>query len=297
MMENKYHPSDQIAFGNVRRPTKAFFKLIFDTFDLINKIIRRNYLALIIFGITGSLIGFTLYLTSSSNYKVEMLVQHNELTKKTYRDIINNLNVLIESGSAEKLSQELKLSREQTEKVIRVNVVDINDQTLVNDTSTSIIQPFKINAVLTDNSVIDTLQSALLNYLNNNRLTSQLKTTQRQIYEKRLVYIDNQQAKLDSLKENYNRSLLLARPSGTIFNNSFNPAELYIQSDLLEKERELVVKWLNTKSAAIVLIDGFKTPSQPSAWSMKPPVIIGFFAGILCGIFFYILGAIKRHLN
>jgi hypothetical protein len=157
--------------------------------------------------------------------------------------------------------------------------------------------PFKIELKLNNNSNIKVLQEALLSYLNNNPYVKQLKDAQKKVFLQKLEYIDKEQKSLDSLKYLYNHTLASMKLPTSIYNNGLDMADIYEQSNNLADERSDIIKWLNTQSNALIIMDGLKTP-QPL---QRPPLIFylmtGLLAGVILGIVTSILIAAKRSLR
>ena len=82
-------------------------------------------------------------------------------------------------------------------------------------------------------------------------------------------FIDSELVKLDSLKEEYTRSLNSGRFSTNIYNNAFNPADVFVHSSELINQKQLLLKWLNEEYYPMNLIDGFKTVVLPKSMSLE----------------------------
>jgi hypothetical protein len=80
----------------------------------------------------------------------------------------------------------------------------------------------------------------------------------------------------------------------TFYNNAMNPAELYNQSINLANEKETILKWLNNKSQAIMLIDGLKKPVFSDRVSLKIWLIIGLLSGAILGMIVASLMLIRK---
>src|SRR4030095_2784125 len=117
-----------------------------------------------------------------------------------YQEIISNLNTLLVSDSYTRFAQELHISAPAAHNVIFLESRSLFGEPLKSDTSTKIGQPFKIAAKLRNSDVADTLQSALINYLNSNPYIKNIKEGRERINEQRLLFIESELNKLDSLK-------------------------------------------------------------------------------------------------
>lgn len=294
-MPEPHNPSsDYISVLSI----KTFFLNLFSVFLtfllFISNSIRRYFLLIILLSVSGVAVGYAYYAYAPTYYKTQMIVQHNELTKKTYYEIIHNLNSLIGSESYPKLANELKIAESAARKIGFLEVVGINGESLVKDTSTQTRQVFTIIAQLSDNSVIDTLQKAIVKYLNNNPFTYKLKEGKKKVYLEKLNFIDKEMERLDTLKENYNRFLLTSKISATYYNNSFDPADIYRQSSNLANQKEVILDWLNIEDEAISVIDGFKTPANPQSGKLRETLLAGLLSGFILSFFIALFLSMKK---
>jgi hypothetical protein len=148
--------------------------------------------------------------------------------------------------------------------------------------------------LLSDNTIIDTLQLALVKYINSTPFLHNLKEGQKKIYSEQLSYIEKELERLDTLKEKYNRYLLTSKISATFYNNDFDPAGIYKQSIKLSNQKEAILEWFNHESEAISVIDGFKTPSSPQSEKLRDILLIGLLSGFLTGFFVALILSLKK---
>jgi uncharacterized protein involved in exopolysaccharide biosynthesis len=294
MAESNNSSSDYISPETIKGVFLNIFSLFATFISFLFSSIKHYFLLIILFVIAGLLSAYAYYSFSPSYYKTEMIVQHNELTRKTYHGIIEGLNNLIASESYSKLATELKIPESSARKIGLVEAVSINNEPLAKDTSTKKIQSFKINVLLSDNTIIDTLQFALVKYINSTPFLHNLKEGQKKIYSEQLSYIEKELERLDTLKEKYNRYLLTSKISATFYNNDFDPAGIYKQSIKLSNQKEAILEWFNHESEAISVIDGFKTPSSPQSEKLRDILLIGLLSGFLTGFFVALILSLKK---
>jgi hypothetical protein len=223
-----------------------------------------------------------------------MIVYHNEFTRKDYYEIVNNLNNLITSQSYADLEKELHLDKGTGENIKGMEVLKINGETLEKDTSTKAKQLFKIRVRLRQFIETDQLSQSILSYLNNNPYLRRTRGGQKKINQEKLVFIQKEQQRLDSLKSFYNTALASSKMPSTFYNNAMNPADIYVQSNRLANQKDSIERWLNTESDAVLLIDGMKKPVLKQKFSINIILVIGLGVGVLLGILICILMAIRR---
>lgn len=290
MSEKNHISEDYISLSGFGKGVRDVLHAFFWFLSFLNIVLIKSRYYILAGLLGGLILGYLYYKTRPTYYKASMVVEFNELTKKTYAEMIEQLNKLTGPGSGERLGQALNIPVEAAARVALIEPKDMNDNPLKLDTSTRKWQPFKISLRLTDNSVADTLQDAIVNYLNSRPLLKKIKYEQRKISFEKLAFINSDLQKLDSLKIEYNR--FLSRPNvATFYNNAFNPAELYVQSSNLTKEKETLMRWLAIDSAAVSVIDGFKVSASPQSIGLFKSLLIFGAIGLLIG---YLIGFMKE---
>ncbi|HET6767518.1 MAG TPA: hypothetical protein VFH08_08965, partial [Chitinophagaceae bacterium] len=203
MADQDIHPEDKIAIPGLKAIIKGMLILFFGAISFMFLVARRWKLLMVAGLVLGLIAGYIYYSRKPTYYKVSMVVVFNELTKKTYAEILDQLDKLTTGESSERLANELKISREVANSILFIDAKNINNGPLRTDTSTKTRQPFKILLGLTSNKSADTVQAGIINYLNNNPYLKKFKEEQRRNFLDKISFIDNELAKLDSLKDEY----------------------------------------------------------------------------------------------
>ena len=289
MAEQNVNHEDQIYIPGIKNIIKQILGLFFWAFSFFALVANKNKLLLLCGLLIGLISGYIYYTTKPSFYKASMVVIHSELTKKTYAEILDQLDKLTSTGSQQRLAEVLNLPVELAGKILSIDAKNINDEPLREDTSSKIKQPFKILVELKSNEAPDSLQNAIIDYMNNSPYIKKLKQEQNKSYVERLLFIEKELSKLDSLKVEYTRFLASSRISATFYNNAFNPAEIYIHSNNLVNQKESILKMLKIDGAAISVVDDFKVPSSPQTPSLLIYLLLfggmGLIAGFMLGSF------------
>ncbi len=283
---------------NLPSPKKVAIKLLilfFDFLYFIAAVVRKSKLLLLAGLISGLILGYFYHKAKPSYFKVSMIAQSTLITKKTVSEMIDQLNLLAKSNSGKKLAGALKLSEQEAAEVLLIDTRTINDEPLKNDTSSKLHVPFKIIAYISSPDITDKLQHSIVDYLNNEPYLKKTKEDQKEIYNGKLAFIENELSKLDSLKREYNRFLSSSKISATFYNNAFNPADIYVQSNNLQNQKEAVLAWLSSESDVIVVIDGFKSTVSHQSGSLLWYLFLGAVAGIaLCFLLGFFIELNKR---
>lgn len=275
---------DYITLSSIKKVILDLLRLVFNFFDFILKSLKTFFLWFVLCCLLGIGISYLIYKVKPRYYESEMIVYNNELAKKDYNEIIKNLNNLLFTQSYQDLSTLLKISPDKVNKIENFQALSIINENLDKDTSTKVGQPFKIVIKFKKETNVDSLQYSIIEYLNNNPYLTKIREGQTKILTDKIEFINSQLQKLDSLQRIYNRVVLNNKMPSTFYNNAMNPAELYNQSINLANEKETILKWLNNKSEAIMLIDGLKKPVYSNRLSLKIWLLIGLVSGAFIGV-------------
>ncbi|MBC7829382.1 MAG: hypothetical protein H7122_16665 [Chitinophagaceae bacterium] len=286
MPEKNHLSEDYISLSGFGKGMRQILRTFFWFLSYLSFVFVKSRYIILIGLVTGLLLGYLYFISRPIYYRVSMIVEYSELSKKTYAEMLDQLNKLAGSGSNKLLANQLQVSEDVARNISFIESRNINDDPLESDTSTRRWQPFKIIVGLRDNTISDTLQGAFVSYLNNSPLLKKVKQEQRKIWSEKLSFITSELQKLDSLKLEYNR--FLARPNAaTFYNNAFNPAEIYVQSNALANQREIAMRWLMIDNTAVSMIDGFKAANSPQSISLFKSLLIlggvGFLIAYLIG--------------
>jgi len=289
MAEQNINHEDQIYIPGIKNIIKQILGLFFWVFSFFALVANKNKLLLLCGLLIGLISGYIYYTTKPSFYKASMVVVHSELTKKTYAEILDQLDKLTSPGSKQKLAEVLKVPVELAGNILSIDAKNINDEPLREDTSSKIKQPFKIIVELRNIKAFDSLQNGIINYVNNSPYLKRLKEQQNKSYIERISFIERELLKLDSLKDEYNRFLASSRISATFYNNAFNPTDIYIHSNTLVNQKATFLNLLNVDGTAISVVDNFKVPSFPQTPSLLIYLLLfggmGLVAGFILGSF------------
>ena len=287
MSNHQNQSDDEIILPGFKKIIRQFFQFIFWVWGFLVLVLKRRRLLILAGLFVGLLLGYIYYSLRPTYYRVTMIVQNNELTRRTYGEMIRQLSSQVGDGQDSNFTRALNTSDEVASKILFIDGRTMTGDPLVSDTSTRPRQPFKIMAGLSENAGVDSVQVAILRYLNNGPYLKTVREEQTKLYNDRLSFINAELLKLDSLKSEYNRFLASSKISATFYNNAFNPAEIYQHSNVLFNQRELTLRWLNIDRDAVTLIDGFKSPKTPHSLG---PFKAMFFLGVAGLLLAFLLG-------
>ncbi|HUR10955.1 MAG TPA: hypothetical protein VM012_06280 [Flavitalea sp.] len=282
MQDKNISSDDYISLSGVKGVIAQILRFFISIADFLFSIFRRNFLWILGGALVGLVTGYLYYTVKQNSYKVSMIVEFTELNRRTFGEIIDQLNTLVLTNSQQKLASVLQVDLQTAKSIGFIDSRNMNDEPLAKDTSTR-TGTFKLIVHVNSNSNGDTLQAAIVRYLNNNPYLLHVKESNKKIYEEKLAYINSELARLDSLKAEYNRFLASSKISSTIYNNAFNPAEIYIHSNNLLNQREFILRWLELNSSPVFIVAGFKNTEHPESGSLVKFLILFGLGGALAG--------------
>jgi len=299
MNEENIQSEDHINLPPLKKIAIQTLRSIFSVIDLFAEVIRKSKLLLLTGLITGLAVGFSYYSSRPPYFEVSMIAESSAAYRKTLSEMIQSLNVLIGSRSQPKLAAMLDISEQQARQISFIEMTNLSNESLENDTSTKYNQPFKIIARIHNPVLTDTFQHAIENYLNNKPTLKKVKDDQVRFYNEKLAYTDKELAKLDTLKTEYNRFLASSKITSTYYSNDVDPSTIYKQSTDLINEKGIILYWLSTNSKPVQIIDEFKTPALPQSYSLVKSLSFGALVGLgicfLLGLYIELYRKIRNY--
>ena len=259
-------------------------------YNAVKDLIRfcvRHWILIPVFVIAGIAAGVLSFKTSARYYRVSAIVHSTGLSLQGYGQMLNNLNMLAESGSTELLSASLHVHPVLAGKLRTISGANLSGSDLRKDTSSIINNSFILQMTVLDNLAADSLEAAILNYFSTNDYLHKLKADEEHIYTEKLEFLNRELGKMDSLTDAYNKNLAVVKNSPTFYNNAMDPAQIYKQSAKYAEEKVRVEKWLLQDKQPLVRIDGVKPTVSPASTNLFQYLIlytvISFFIGCLIG--------------
>lgn len=282
-MEQQLHSSDEISLQSFKDSVYRFLLLIVSfikgCIEFIKKHLKTFLIYMIIFGAAGA--GFSFL--NKKTYKLRMTVVPTEFSRRIYSEQFVKLNKLIKTNSIQQLNKELKGNDGISRKLSAITCFDIYNEPLESDTSTKEREPFVIEVSVIDNSIADSLQIMLLNYINNNPYLSERKKVQYKIFEDKLHFVESEQRKLDSLKAEYNLFMNSSGNKAMFYNNAFNPSDLYAKSNEYQYQKDQINSWFGFEQKPLRIIDGFKPARKADSLSTTVIILLSLLSGAFIG--------------
>jgi hypothetical protein len=269
----------------------SFSNLLWLFFDAILRFVKHtirffysNWIFLMIFFAAGIVSGVIISKLSKPVYSTTILVKYTELNANTFGRMLDDLDKLSSTGSSAELAKSLNISEKYSREFVSFSGRNMQGIDLSRDTSTLNSGTFLIELEIRNNRNIDTLEYALLNYFNNNSFLKKLKDDQIELKKVRLLFLNSELQKLDSLKKEYN-AFLSSEKGSTFYNNAFNPVDIYKQSSEYYDEKTSLEEWLRQSKESILKIDKAKPTEVPQSMNLTK-------YALLFGLIFFLVGCL-----
>jgi hypothetical protein len=236
------------------------------------------------------------YFAQTKYYQASMIVASTRLPKKTYAGIINQLNSLARSGSSDKLAAEMEVPPDVAGNILYIDTRNMADEPLESDTSSKLGESFQVLFGVRQNTLADSIQGALINYLNNLPYLKKLTEVEKVSNSIKLNFILGELNKLDTLESTYNRFLGSSKISATFYNDNIDPAKIYEQSAKLLTALQDARKDVYVDSAAVSLVDHIKTANTTSSKPLRVLMLIVGFAGLVAGFLLGLMIETRKRL-
>lgn len=188
---------------------------------------KANLFVFILIVILITLAGFSLRYVILPAYQTQGIFVSNVLPAKYCVLLLKNLNKLKGGKNSPLLAQQLKISSEAAGDIQSISMTPMRD-TFQLDTKDSALSLLKIRLVLKSVQHLDSIQWALVNYLENNEYAMKRKEARRKALEALKATLHYKLQSLDSLKRIVNSSIVpRSEGQGIILGEPVNPVSVY----------------------------------------------------------------------
>ena len=208
------------------KPLGTVFKKIGNSLDYAFRKIQTNKLGFIIIVLLITLAGFSLRYFIEPSYRTEGIFVSNILPGKYCSILLQNLN---KSRGVDNLAlaHQLKIDNAAARDIQSISMSNMRDTFLV-DRRDSMLSLFKITLTLQSMDHLDTIQSGLVKYLENNEYAVKRKEAKRKALYAMKENLNYKLQSLDSLKKLINSSILpRSEGKGIILGEPIDPVSVY----------------------------------------------------------------------
>ena len=209
------------------KPLGTVFKKAGNVLDYANRKLHANKVLFIVIIMIFTLAGYSLRYVLKPSYKTQGIFVSNILPGKYCSILLENLNKIIGEKNQPVLSNQLKVSNAVAGDIQAIELSAMRDTFLI-DRRDSAISLFNISLTLSSVQHLDSIQWALVNYLENNEYTTKRKEARRRSLQAMKTNLNNKLQGLDSLKKLVNSSIVpRSQGQGIILGEPIDPVSIY----------------------------------------------------------------------
>ncbi|MGE0566972.1 MAG: hypothetical protein AB7O73_03405 [Bacteroidia bacterium] len=242
----------------------------------------RKIIFLGIFILIGAGIGYGIFELKDVVYLSELTVSHTRIDNDQCGDIISNLTKL--KGKDKQLAKLLRLDIGTSSQIKTIYYEPINTRVskIYND-SVLVIQPFKIAAEVYNPAIFDTLQWAILNYLETNNYIAKRKEIKRNYLKEFKKKVKQEIMSVDTLKQIVYKSIANKNAgNGIVIDEPIDPVRIS-QRALELQNMALKIEEQEQLIDSFDLIVGFNGGVSKSA-NLFTSIIYSSFLAYLIGL-------------
>jgi len=220
--------------------------------------IKHNWLAILLVAVL--ITGWQIYRirTYIPFYESRASFVYQELHKKTYGEMIDQLNQLVQERSYTTVATSLNIPEKQAQQILSVEALNLYGSKLSEDITTD-KSPFYIRVKVSDKSAFDSLSSKVSLYLNSNPYYVAMLKRKQVSLKTEIDQLNHELQLLDSIKYQYIRSNGAIRAAST---EPFNPVFLFdksidISKAIAEKQTAL------DRTQSVELLNDFMVAQNP----------------------------------
>jgi len=245
------------------KPLGTVFKKIGNALEYTSRKINANKVLFAVIVLLITVAGYSLRYVLKPSYRTQGIFVSNNLPGKYCSILLENLNSLIGDKYKSVLSNRLKVSSDVAGDIQSIGLSTMRDTFLI-DRKDSILSLFQITLILSSVQHLDSIQWALVNYLENNDYALKRKEARREALESMKANLNNKLLGLDSLKKIVNSSIIpRSEGRGIIFGEPIDPVGIY-QAEVAYYREQLTIDQALATIDNIEILQPFFKLNQPN---------------------------------
>lgn len=282
-------PNDALSWQDLQNHGLWVLGLVYRTFLFFINVIRKNFLLCLLCMSFFAAIQVGMLYLKTKEYRMTTTFVYGDLHPKIFGDMVDKLNTLLKNKYYDKATQLLQLNEEQVKKINWIGVSDPKGKSLSTNFNLGkepMITTISLSAPIAE----DSLQNAIIYYLNSNPFTAERLDLKKRLLEEELAYTNNKINTIDSVLANLYAQPTPIQPDKA--NITIEQSEGKNAYELLSFSRELIKRKAELENQLIrpenvLPIDNFLVLPQAQ---FNVGGIVN--KGILGGIMGYFLAAI-----
>lgn len=276
----------RFLFEKIGNGFRAFFSKVM----FVLQVLMRRILLVLLFLIAGLVVGYSLFSMAKPYYSSAMTLVLAEIRNDFVENQLNDLSYMIAEGNITAISSELDINPKAASQIKEMNVFNL-DQDRVSQDSVLTGSPFRIVLDLYDNTLFNSLEPALVNYLESNRYFSKQKRIRQREIESMLSKLKQEIISIDSVKTS------VAAPrgpvNGFVYGEALDPTSLYRES-LTMYERQVKLEAELDRLDNIQVVNGFTPRSRPTGPNLMKYLFVGGVIAFILGLVVALILEIRK---
>lgn len=264
--------NNEIDLRLIYNKIKQLFSSLGDFISSIINVIKKRFILLVLFALAGAGAGIGLFYISKPVYISSVTLTSSTLSNEYCSDMIEDLELIIKDKTPELLAKKLNIDVNSVRaiKELEFNNYDEKLKKIYANKDTVVLgRPFKITVYAYNNTVFDTLQNALINYLENNEYALKRKKIRVENIQLMREKLKEEIHQLDSLKFVVASNLLpRGNSTGFVFGQPIDPVNIYKEGIRLFQD-DLDLNTSLVLSDNIQVIQDFSPRRKPDSPNMR----------------------------
>ncbi len=258
-------------------------------FERLFAFIRNYGLLIALFAVIGMIAGYASYKSGTKQYNSTLLLHSYSITNTEHINIIENWNALLKSGEYDALGERLHCNAATIRKLSSIHAVEIQKLYVQNNPN-----GFTVDVLVTDNSILDSLQQGIIYGLENSSYMKARLETKRSDYTLLIDKVKNEISKLDSTKkmiENNINSNSQHSSSYIVDISNINTQMIELTEKLLDYQQQLKF------NSAVQVLHPFEKFQKPASPRLLKSIVLGFIGGFAIGYILAIYLYIRKKVR
>jgi hypothetical protein len=276
---SREYRGDEIDLGYVLSRIGAAFRSLYRKFVYAIFLLPKRPILSTILILTGVVIGCMPHYLSPRHYRSGMTVISKELKNDLCSELITSLNEIAGDGNITELSRRLNIGEDDARQIIGFKYRELFKPASSADTI-PLATPFRIEAMVLRNTVVDTLESGIVYYLENNPYAIRKRREKETALTAMAAKLNGEISQIDSLKIVVAQSLVPTGRSGAgfFYGQPIDPVNVYREGVSMYKD-ELDIKAQLNIMENIQVLDGMAVRLNPSNLPLSSFIVGGLFIG------------------
>ncbi|WP_276499660.1 Wzz/FepE/Etk N-terminal domain-containing protein [Pontibacter litorisediminis] len=285
-LQNKHDSfnSDEIDIRVVLRSIQNGFRNIFYSLKRLTDIILKRIVVVALLVLVGLGLAFAIYKTVKPYYTSTTTLVLAEIRNQFVENQLNRLSIMIKEDNYEAVAEDLDITIDAAREIKDMSFSNLDQERIAED-SVLTGSPFEIELSLYNNTLFSSMETALANYLENNRYFSKQKLIRQKEVESMIKKLQSDISALDSVKKT------VASPrgpvNGFVYGEPIDPANLFRESiTMYQKQVELEGDLEQLDN--IQIVNGFAPRLRPTGPNLLKFLIYGggiaFIVGVLVAV-------------